>query len=43
MNKDKQMVFSDFRRRVGLQFFAGADRMTEIEQRLAAIRAGRRP
>lgn len=38
MNKDKQMVFSDFRRRVGLQFFAGADRVTEIEQRLAAIR-----
>ena len=38
MNKNKQMIFNGFRRRVGLQFFAGADRVTEIETRLSAIR-----
>lgn len=38
MNKAKQRIFSSFRSRVGIQFFAGADRLTEIERRLAAIR-----
>lgn len=37
-NQNKQAVFGSFRSRVGIQFFAGANRMTEIEQRLAAIR-----
>ena len=37
-NQNKQAVFGSFRSRVGIQFFAGANRVTEIEQRLAAIR-----
>ena len=37
-NQNKQAIFGGFRSRVGIQFFAGANRMTEIEQRLAAIR-----
>ena len=37
-NQNKQAIFGGFRNQVGLQFFAGKNRMTEIEERLAAIR-----
>ena len=37
-NQNKQAIFGGFRNQVALQFFAGKNRMTEIEERLAAIR-----
>ena len=37
-NQNKQAIFGGFRNQVGLQFFASKNRMTEIEERLAAIR-----
>lgn len=37
-NQNKQAILGGFRNQVGLQFFASKNRMTEIEERLAAIR-----
>ena len=41
-NQNKQAIFGGFRNQVGLQFFAGKNRMTEIEERLAAISTQRK-
>ena len=37
-NQNKQAIFGGFRNQVGLQFFAGKNRMTEIEERQSAPR-----